>query len=103
MILLQIECKIHYTGSGSELASAGRVLLTHFQTQGTPVMIGKSAREGREGKGGHVTCTSVCRWRCTGSHNLRSGLQYYQWRDSVSRALTTHISHTPSTPLCTGF
>ena len=39
--MLQIESKIHYLSSGSEMSGVGRVLLQHFRTQGTPVMIGR--------------------------------------------------------------
>ena len=39
-LLLQVDSKIHHCSSGAEMTSVGRVLLHHFQTQGTPVMIG---------------------------------------------------------------
>ncbi|KAL5460479.1 hypothetical protein EMCRGX_G033930 [Ephydatia muelleri] len=38
--LLGIQCKIHYCSSGAEMGSVGRLLLHHFKTQWTPVMIG---------------------------------------------------------------
>lgn len=38
--LLQIDCRIHQCPSGEEMVGAGQILLRHFQTQGTPVMIG---------------------------------------------------------------
>ena len=50
---MQVLCKIHHCSSGSEMAGVGRVLLHHFNTQGTPVMIGEweGGREGgREGQ-----------------------------------------------------
>ena len=37
---LQVQSKIHYLSHGSEMSGVGRVLLQHFRTQGTPVMIG---------------------------------------------------------------
>lgn len=42
--LLGITSKILYVNSGAEMASKGRELLHHFETQGTPIMIGKSYR-----------------------------------------------------------
>ncbi|XP_044153639.1 ufm1-specific protease 2 isoform X3 [Bufo gargarizans] len=38
--LLGVTSKIMFVNQGSELASRGRDLVTHFQTEGTPVMIG---------------------------------------------------------------
>lgn len=38
--LLGIQCKIHYCNSGAEMGSVGHLLLHHFKTQWTPVMIG---------------------------------------------------------------
>lgn len=40
--LLGITSKIMFVNSGAEMASKGRELLHHFETQGTPIMIGKS-------------------------------------------------------------
>ena len=37
----QIESKTLYVSSGSELANKGRELAQHFDSQGTPIMIGK--------------------------------------------------------------
>eukprot|EP00731_Ephydatia_muelleri_P037354 Em0447g9a len=42
--LLGIQCKIHYCSSGAEMGSVGRLLLHHFKTQWTPVMIGRPQR-----------------------------------------------------------
>lgn len=39
--LLGVTSKIMFVNSGAEMRSKGRDLLHHFQTQGTPVMIGK--------------------------------------------------------------
>ena len=39
---IQVQCKIHHCSSGSEMAGVGSMLLSHFQTYGTPIMIGKS-------------------------------------------------------------
>lgn len=36
----QVECRIHYVSSGSEMSGVGRVLLHHFTNEKTPVMIG---------------------------------------------------------------
>ncbi|EDO35356.1 predicted protein [Nematostella vectensis] len=38
--LLGVTSKILYVNSGADMASKGRDLLHHFQTQGTPIMIG---------------------------------------------------------------
>ncbi|KAM4050845.1 ufm1-specific protease 2 [Anomaloglossus baeobatrachus] len=38
--LLSVTSKILFVSQGTELASRGRDLVTHFQTEGTPVMIG---------------------------------------------------------------
>eukprot|EP00300_Choanocystis_sp_HF-7_P015619 c19122_g1_i2.p1 GENE.c19122_g1_i2~~c19122_g1_i2.p1 ORF type:complete len:180 (+),score=42.27 c19122_g1_i2:294-833(+) len=37
---LGVQCKIHHLGTGAELANQGRVLAHHFETQGTPIMMG---------------------------------------------------------------
>jgi hypothetical protein len=37
---LQVECRIHYVSSGSEMSGVGRLLLHHFTNEMTPVMIG---------------------------------------------------------------
>lgn len=39
-IALGVTCRIENFSSGAELASKGRQLLHHFETQGTPVMMG---------------------------------------------------------------
>jgi hypothetical protein len=39
---MQVQCKIHHCSSGAEMAGVGSMLLSHFQTYGTPIMIGKS-------------------------------------------------------------
>ena len=39
--LLSVTSKIMFVSSGAEMRSKGRDLLHHFQTQGTPVMIGR--------------------------------------------------------------
>lgn len=39
--LLGVTSKIMYVNSGAEITSKGRELLQHFQSQGTPIMIGK--------------------------------------------------------------
>ena len=39
--LLSVTSKIMFVNSGAEMRSKGRDLLHHFQTQGTPVMIGR--------------------------------------------------------------
>ena len=39
--LLGVTSKIMFVNSGAEMRSKGRDLLYHFQTQGTPVMIGR--------------------------------------------------------------
>lgn len=39
--LLSVTSKIMFVNSGAEMHSKGRDLLHHFQTQGTPVMIGR--------------------------------------------------------------
>ena len=39
---IQVQCKLHHCSSGAEMASVGSMLLSHFQTYGTPIMIGKS-------------------------------------------------------------
>lgn len=39
--LLSVTSKIMFVSSGAEMRSKGRDLLNHFQTQGTPVMIGR--------------------------------------------------------------
>ena len=36
----QVTSKILFVSSGAEMASKGRELAVHFETQGTPVMIG---------------------------------------------------------------
>ncbi|XP_067946051.1 ufm1-specific protease 2-like isoform X2 [Watersipora subatra] len=38
--LLNVTCKIMFVSSGAEMANKGRELVQHFQTQGTPIMIG---------------------------------------------------------------
>ncbi|XP_022098880.1 ufm1-specific protease 2-like [Acanthaster planci] len=38
--LFAITCKLLYVSSGAEMANKGRELALHFQTQGTPIMIG---------------------------------------------------------------
>lgn len=40
--LLEITCKILYVSSGDEMGSKGPELVNHFETQGSPIMIGKS-------------------------------------------------------------
>jgi hypothetical protein len=37
---LEVDCRIHHCASGGDIAGTGQLLLRHFQTQGTPVMIG---------------------------------------------------------------
>ena len=39
--LLGVSSKILFVNSGAEMATKGRELLHHFQTQSTPIMIGK--------------------------------------------------------------
>jgi len=39
-VLLGVQCKILNVNSGAELAEKGRELSRHFETQGTPIMIG---------------------------------------------------------------
>ena len=38
--MVQVECRIHHVRNGVEMSGVGRVLLHHFTTQTTPVMIG---------------------------------------------------------------
>ena len=38
--LCGIECKILYLSSGAEIAERGSELVLHFESQGTPIMIG---------------------------------------------------------------
>jgi len=40
-VCLQVSCKILHVTSGAEMASKARELAKHFETQGTPVMIGR--------------------------------------------------------------
>lgn len=40
--LLNVTSRIMFVSSGEELGSKGQELLSHFRTQGTPIMIGKS-------------------------------------------------------------
>ena len=40
-LIIQITCKILMVNSGAEMANKARELAVHFQTQGTPIMIGK--------------------------------------------------------------
>ena len=37
---LGVECKLMNLSSGAELGSRGRDIATHFETEGTPIMIG---------------------------------------------------------------
>ena len=39
--LLGVTSKIMFVNSGAEIRSKGRDLQHHFQTQGTPIMIGR--------------------------------------------------------------
>ena len=50
--LIDVTSKIMYVNSGAEMATKGRELLHHFQTQGTPIMIGKYKLVGL-GEGGN--------------------------------------------------
>ena len=40
MIFKKVTSKIMFVSSGAELANKGRELAIHFQTHGTPIMIG---------------------------------------------------------------
>ncbi len=55
---------------GPDMASVGRVLLEHFRTHGTPVMIGILTK---------ILCNSfnmiAFRWRSVSTHYSGSGLQ----------------------------
>lgn len=71
-IFLGVTSKILFVSSGEEMSSKGPELVNHFETQGTPVMIGT------------VTFLSIfcftfkvflTRWGCACSHNSRRGLQ----------------------------
>jgi hypothetical protein len=54
--LPQLSCKILRVSSGAELAYKGAELAHHFDTQGTPVMIGLSPHCTRT----HAQCAGVC-------------------------------------------
>jgi hypothetical protein len=40
VMIFQVTCKILHVSSGAEMATKARELASHFETQGTPVMIG---------------------------------------------------------------
>ena len=39
--LMQVSCKMLHVSSGAEMATKARELANHFESQETPVMIGK--------------------------------------------------------------
>ena len=47
--VLQVTSKILFVNTGAELSSKGRELAMHFQTQGTPVMIGNTLNYFKDG------------------------------------------------------
>lgn len=42
--MLQVDCKIIAVSRGSEIAEKARELQYHFETEGTPIMIGMTRR-----------------------------------------------------------
>lgn len=47
-VWLQVSCKILTVQSGADMPSKGRELARHFESQGTPVMIGRWGDGGEE-------------------------------------------------------
>eukprot|EP01135_Chromosphaera_perkinsii_P004935 Nk52_evm2s305 gene=Nk52_evmTU2s305 len=77
--LYGISCKIMHVSTGSDLSSKGRELVQHFETQGTPVMIG----------GGVLahTIIGVAHNPLTGSMRVLILDPHYQGRDEDPKAI----------------
>lgn len=71
-IFLGVTSKILFVSSGEEMGSKGPELVNHFETQGTPVMIGIFTFLTIFG---FIYCFFFTRWGCTCAHNFGRRLQ----------------------------